>query len=180
LVLWTGYTCSKTLVLAHALIWRVEPPRVTKPLRASLLFTGCALAFIVAMGAARWVREQSEVGGLVSTLVVIGVPFTIWLVVSRALPNNVAGWQGLVPGAVVMAVGLQAMHLFTAYFLGPKLTSATQLYGLAGVVTTLLFWFYLGGRLIVASATLNAEVAETRVPKRARYAEDHESRPNQL
>ena len=36
------------------------------------------------------------------------------------------------------------MHLFTTYFLGPKLTSATQLYGVIGVTTTILFWFYLG------------------------------------
>jgi len=165
LVLWTGYTCSKTLVLAHAAIWRVEPPRLGKPLRASLLFSGCTLGFIVAMGAARWVRGESEVGGLVSTILVIGVPFAIWLLVSRALPNGAQEWLELVPGAVVMGVGLQAMHLFTAYFLGPKLSSATQLYGLVGVVTTMLFWFYLGGRLIVASATLNAEVAETRAPK---------------
>lgn len=166
LVLWTGYTCSKTLVLAHAVIWRVEPPRVSKPLRASLLFSGCTLGFIVAMGAARWVREQSEVGGFVSTMLVIGVPLAVWLLVSRELPHDAGGWLEFVPGALVMAVGLQAMHLFTAYFLGPKLSSATQLYGLVGVVTTLLFWFYLGGRLIVASATLNAEVAETQAARR--------------
>ena len=28
LLLWTGYTCSKALVLAHATIWGVAPPRV--------------------------------------------------------------------------------------------------------------------------------------------------------
>jgi hypothetical protein len=43
------------------------------------------------------------------------------------------------------------MHLFTVYFLGPKLNSATQLYGEVGVFTTVLFWFYLFGRLIVGS-----------------------------
>ena len=161
LVLWTGYTCSRTLVLAHATVWRVEPPR-SKPLWASMLFSGCALGLVGVLGAARWVREQSEVGGLVFTMLVIGVPFAIWLLVSRKLPNQAAGWLELVPGAVVVAVGVQAMQLFIAYFLGPKLNSATQLYGLLGVATTLLFCFYLVGRLIVASATLNAEVAEAR------------------
>ena len=39
--------------------------------------------------------------------------------VSR-LPNAATGWLELVPGAVVVAVGLQAMHVFTVYFLGPK------------------------------------------------------------
>ena len=54
------------------------------------------------------------------------------------------------------------MHLFTTYFLGPKLTSATQLYGVLGVTTTLLFWFYLAGRLIIAAATLNTSYSERR------------------
>ncbi len=54
------------------------------------------------------------------------------------------------------------MHLFTTYFLGPKLTSATQLYGVIGVTTTILFWFYLAGRLIIAGATLNTAFTERR------------------
>ena len=90
-----------------------------------------------------------------------------WLFASHALPNGASGWLELVPGAVVVAVGLQAMHLFTAYFLGPKLMGATQLYGLVGVVTTALFWFYLGGRLIVAGATLNVEFTEKRAAQRS-------------
>ena len=166
LVLWTGYTCSKALVLAHGAIWNVDPPRIDKPVRASLLFNGCTLGFMAAMGAARWIRAQDAVAGLVAALLVVGVPFGFWLFVSHTLPNRAAGWLDLVPGAAVVAIGLQAMHLFTLYFLGPKLASATQLYGVFGVVTTFLFWFYLGGRLIVAGATLNVEAAETRATGR--------------
>ena len=167
LVLWTGYTCSKALSLAHATIWGVTAPRIGKPVRASLLFNGYMLGFIVSLGAARWVREQGQVEGLVATMLVLGVAFGFWLGASHALPNAAPGWLELVPGAVVVAVGLQAMHVFTVYFLGPKLASATQLYGVVGVVTTLLFWFYLGGRLIVAGATLNVEFTELRAAKRA-------------
>ena len=143
-----------------------RPPRLDKPLRASLLFNGCTLGFIVAMGAARYVREQGQVEGFVATMLVLGVAFGFWLRRVARLPNAATGWLELVPGAVVVAVGLQAMHVFTVYFLGPKLESATQLYGIVGVVTTLLFWFYLGGRLIVAGATLNVEFTELRAAKR--------------
>ena len=80
--------------------------------------------------------------------------------------TRATGWLELVPGAIVVAVGLQAMHVFTVYFLGPKLESATQLYGVVGIVTTLLFWFYLGGRLIVAGATLDVEFTELRAANR--------------
>ena len=88
------------------------------------------------------------------------MPFGFWLAASRALPNRAASWIELAPGAALVAVGLQAMHLFTTYFLGPKLTSATQLYGVIGVATTVLFWFYLGGRLIIAAATLSTSFSD--------------------
>jgi len=168
LVLWTGYTCSKALVLAHATIWDVEPPKIDRPLRASLLFNGLTIAFVAAMAGARWVRDQDEIGGFAATMLVLGVAFGFWLVLSHRLPNRASGWLDLVPGAAVVAVGLQAMHVFTVYFLGPKLTSATQLYGVVGVVTTVLFWFYLGGRLIIAGTTLNVEFTDARAAKRGR------------
>jgi membrane protein len=162
LVLWTGYTCAKALVLAHAAVWHVEPPRVSKPLRTSLTFNGLTLGFIAAMAGARWLRENGGVDGHVATLLVFVVPFAFWLGASRALPNRAASWRDLVAGAAVVAVGLQAMHLFTAYFLGPKLASATQLYGVIGITTTILFWFYIAGRLIITAATLDAALAERR------------------
>ena len=171
LVLWSGYTCSKALVLTHGTIWGVPPPRFDRPVRVSLLWTGGVFAFIVAMGAARYVREQDLIGGFAATMLIVGVAFGFWLLVTHRLPNAAASWVELVPGAALVAVGVQAMHVFTVYFLGPKLESATQLYGVVGVVTTALFWFYLLGRLIVAGATLNVEFAEMRAKRRTAASE---------
>jgi uncharacterized BrkB/YihY/UPF0761 family membrane protein len=170
LVLWTGYTCSKALVLTHAAVWHEHPPRITRPLRASLVFTGGTLGFMAAMVGARWVREHNGGLGLLTTLLVFAIPFGFWLLASLRLPNRAHDWVELVPGALVVAVGLQAMHIFTAYFLGPKLTSATQLYGVIGIATTVLFWFYIAGRLIIGAATLNASFAERRAADRAAAA----------
>jgi uncharacterized BrkB/YihY/UPF0761 family membrane protein len=170
LVLWTGYTCSKAFVLAHATIWGVPPPRLDRPLHASLTFNGFTIGLVAAMAGARWVRSESAVAGLAAAMLVLGVAFGFWLLASHALPNRASGWVELMPGAAVVSVGLQAMHLFTTYFLAAKLESATQLYGVFGVVTTTLFWFYIGGRLIIAGATLNAEVADSRAGGPARGA----------
>jgi uncharacterized BrkB/YihY/UPF0761 family membrane protein len=90
------------------------------------------------------------------------IPFGLRLAASRTLPNRASGWLDLVPGAALIALGLQAMHVFTAFFLGPKLMSATELYGLIGIMTTMLVWFYIAGRLVVAAATLNATSVERR------------------
>jgi uncharacterized BrkB/YihY/UPF0761 family membrane protein len=162
LLLWTGYTCTKALVLAHAAVWDLHPPAVRKPLRASLIFSACVMCFIAAMAAARWLREDNDGAGLFATMLVFAIPFGFWLVLSRALPHRAERWLELAPGAALFAVGLQAMHLFTVYFLSAKLGNATELYGILGIVTTILFWFYLAGRLVIAAATLNASVVDQR------------------
>ncbi len=87
LVLWTGYTCSKALALAHASIWGVTPPRFDGPLRVSLLFSGYTLGFIAAMGAARYVRELDQVGGFVATMLVLSPVRS-----SRARHSSMASW----------------------------------------------------------------------------------------
>lgn len=166
LVLWTGYLGAKALMLVHATVWGVAAPRVRNVLIASLVFTGTVLLLIGAMSAARWVREESPTPGVVATFAVVVVPFAIWLMASRYLPHEDVGWMGLLPGAALVAVGLEGLHLFTVYFLGPKLANATELYGVLGVVSTTLFWLYIVGRLVVGAATINASVYEqsTRTP----------------
>ena len=162
LVLWTGYLGAKALLLVHATVWGVPPPRVRKALLASLAFTGTALTFVASMAAARWLREESPGTGLAATLAVVVVPFAIWLLVSKRLPHQDVGWMGLVPGAVLVAVGIEGLHVFTVFFLGPKLANATELYGVIGVVSTMLFWLYITGRLVIGAATINASLYEQR------------------
>ena len=164
LLLWTGYMGAKTLVRVHATVWGVPAPRGGNALRASLIFTGTAFAYLVAMSGARWLREETDVLGLLVTLAIVLVPFAFWLAVSAWLPHRGDRWRDLVPGAVLVAVGVQALHLFAAYFLGPKLTNATQLYGGLGLATTILFWLYITGRLVLGAAILNSALVERRGP----------------
>lgn len=91
-------------------------------------------------------------------MISIAVPLTFWLVVSRRLPHRGSGWRDLLPGALVVALGVHAMYLFMTWFLGPKLNNATDTYGLLGVVATMLFWLYIVGRLVISGATLNASL----------------------
>lgn len=162
LVLWTGYMVVKALVLVHAAVWGVAPPPVRSPLRASLVFTGLSAVFGASMAAARWLRAESPGPGVAATLTVVFVPFAIWIAASRELPPAGVAWRDLVPGAVLFAVGVQGLHLFTVFYLGPKLSHATELYGILGIVGTILFWLYITGRLVVGAAALNASLSEQR------------------
>jgi len=125
-------------------------------------FTCSVLAFMASMAVLNWVRSEDQVFGVVVTIAAAGIPFTAWLVLSQRLPHRGSGWRELVPGAVVVAIGVHAFYLFTVWFLGPKLGNATQTYGLLGVVATLLFWLYLVGRLVIGGATMNVALYQHR------------------
>ena len=160
LLLWTGYMSAKTLVLVHATVWGVTPPRIGNALRASCLFTGAVLAYLGAMAGTRWLRQETATLGLMFTLALVVVPFAFWLLASRWLPRRTDRWRDLAPGAALVALGVHALNLFTTYLLGPKFESATELYGGIGVATTILFWLYIIGRLVIGAAILNEALVE--------------------
>ena len=58
--------------------------------------------------------------------------------------------------------------LVTLFLLQPKLEKASALYGSLRAVTTILFWFYLVGRLVVTSRILNHAVDEESRERRGR------------
>jgi uncharacterized BrkB/YihY/UPF0761 family membrane protein len=87
----------------------------------------------------------------------------VWLLASSSLPAaRGVPWTAVVPGAVVLGVGLEALHVFTVYFLATKLASASALYGSLGLAGTMLFYLFLVGSGVVWAAELNAVVWEVR------------------
>jgi uncharacterized BrkB/YihY/UPF0761 family membrane protein len=117
-------------------------------------------AVIAGAGAAR------ENLGTVGLVIAVGVTFAffgIWLWMEWMLPHGEAPLKALIPGAIVVAVGIQAVHLTTALFIGAKVARASATYGSLGVAFTVLAWLYILSRIIVASAMLNAARWERRV-----------------
>ena len=155
LLLWAGFTGAKAMLLIHSLVWDEPPPR-PKFLQASLAFTGIMSAFIAAVGFSWWVREDWP--GLFAPVLMLAPLAAIWLWASLHLPHRDAPWQALVPGALVVAIGFQVLHEAVANFLVPKLEKSTSLYGSLGATTTLIFFLYLLGLLVVLAPVLNSSV----------------------
>jgi len=87
--------------------------------------------------------------------------------VSTKLPSaEGTNWTAFLPGAVLLALGIEALHLFTVFYLQTKLANASDLYGVLGLATTALFYLFLIGRGVVWSAELNAVVWEVRSSRR--------------
>jgi membrane protein len=151
-------TLIRVLAVVHVMVWGVRPAKLRRSARAT---TG--LIFVVAMGLAMiqalsYVRHRSPAAWTVGTVVFIAVPAAAWLLAALAIFPHAegAGWRDLLPGAVLVGVGLQALHIFTVVWIARALEHKTEAYGAIGTSLALLLWAYVLGRILTGSAVLNA------------------------
>lgn len=156
----------KGLVVAHAHIWHTPAPRLRSRIRAVAELLVVLVLAAAGTSLAAVIRNWSAAPGLIAMLTVVVVYGAAWWAMSCRLPHGDAPAVRLLPGAALFGLGLQAMHLLLVYYLARRITHASQWYGSLGAAATLLFGLYLGARLTVAAALLNATLWEYRPPLR--------------
>ena len=155
-LLWSATSAARAIRAVHSLAWEGRIARFPRPLQAALILIATIAGIGAAIGASSNAREELGTGGLLITVAALVAFFAIWLGASSLLPHGDAPWTALVPGAVLVALGLQLVHLGTVLFIAGKVERASDTYGSLGVAFTILFWLYMISRVIVASAMLNA------------------------
>lgn len=169
LFLWFSFGLLRALRLVHAAAWRVPlPPLRNWPRALAVVLTAPVVITLVTSGSG-WVRANAaRPAGVLATLGV-GLLFgAAWLWLSTKLPAQPdVSWTAFLPGAIVFAVGIEALHIFTVYYLQTKLSNASELYGVLGLATTALFYLFLVGRGVIWAAELNAVVWDVRQAHRA-------------
>jgi len=155
-----GSGVIKVLRAIHAVAWGEQLTKAKRGVSAAFVLFAVAVGLLAVIALIQWIHKQSGGLGLfaavMSTVVYVGA----WLLASRALPHGDAPWQALIPGAIVVGVGFEAMHLVSSLYLGNKISSASETYGARGAAAAIIAWLYLFGRLLVASAMLNATLWE--------------------
>jgi uncharacterized BrkB/YihY/UPF0761 family membrane protein len=157
-----GRGVLKVLHAIHAVAWGEPLTKMRRGVSAAFALFGVALGLLVVVLLLQWIHKQVGGLGLVATLMTTVVYIGAWLAASRALPHGDAPWQALLPGAIVVGVGVEALHLVSLFYLGSKIASASETYGSLGAAAAIIAWLYLIGRLFVASAMLNATMWERR------------------
>jgi uncharacterized BrkB/YihY/UPF0761 family membrane protein len=155
LLLWAGFSGAKAVQLVHSLVWD-DPPRKTKPLQGSLAFTGVLLAVWVIIALTWWVRDDWP--GAIAPVLTFAPLTGLWLLVSLHLPHRDAPWKALLPGALLVGIGVPVLHQLVLSFLVPKLEKSTSLYGSLGATTTVIFFIYLLATLVVTAPVLNSSL----------------------
>jgi uncharacterized BrkB/YihY/UPF0761 family membrane protein len=156
---YAGFGAVRALRVSHAAAWGIRPERAARPAMGSLWLFVVAVILLAAFALSTYLRERSGlVGGLVTVVGVSLLYFVIWMRVSRALPHRDVPTRALVPGAALLTVGAEGLHLFTAYYLADRAERATSVYGAIGAALVILLWLFIIARLMVGGAVLNAEL----------------------
>jgi len=167
-LIWVTRSLHRVLIGAHRLVWTDDRTRAPKPkLGASLGLLGLLLCFGIISGAASAVRAWSTGPGVVATLAAFVAYTVLWLFISYRLPHRGTPWAALLPGAVVVGLGLEVLHAVIVYVITPWALAKQGTYGALGVAAALLVGLFLVSRLVVASAVVNATLWERRVPSAA-------------
>jgi uncharacterized BrkB/YihY/UPF0761 family membrane protein len=162
LTLWFSLGAVRALVLAFSLAWRLEPARLAHPLRAVAFFDGVVLFVSLSPLALAWLREQIGLGGLVGAVVSLALSTALVILVMWVLPRRAERWQELLPGAALVAVGAEIIHVAVVFYFAPKLERSSELYGALGTAAAILLWLYFSARLVSIGAFLNATLWDRR------------------
>ena len=151
----------RALRAIHALAWGLPLSRFPRALPAAFAFIGWGVVFFGIWALGGWARKSLGPAGIPLTISLLGGFFVLWIFVSKMLPHPPGlSWRAFIPGAVLVAVGMEGIHLATVLYISHKAEQVSASYGALGISLVLLLWLYLLGRLMVASAFLNATVWE--------------------
>ena len=162
ILVWASRGLLKALIVVHRLIWGDTRREVPKPT------LGATVRILLLMGVYFAIREgeravESWSGSFaLSTLFGLALVFVWWLGVSLRLPHHGAPWQALLPGAAIMALGMELISGIGTQLITPRIASSQSTYGALGVAATLLLGLFLVSRLVVAAAVVNATAWERR------------------
>jgi uncharacterized BrkB/YihY/UPF0761 family membrane protein len=109
------------------------------------------------------VTAEVDIGvvGLIPAIVAGFVVVAIWLFVQWRLPHQPdVTWKELIPGAVLVGVGIEVLQLATVIYFARSIESKSSTYGAIGAALAILLWAYFLGRIIVSGAMLNAVLWE--------------------
>ena len=145
------------LWIVHRLIWGVTPSGNPTPW-APLILVGFVTVLFGMVDLAAWLGSQSIGLRLVAILLMIVTSGAAWLLASWWLPREDCQWSALLPGALIVGLGVGVLHLLTITYVAHVVSRKSSLYGAIGIALALLLWTYFAGRLLTAAIAANASL----------------------
>jgi uncharacterized BrkB/YihY/UPF0761 family membrane protein len=155
-LVWFTLGVLRAANISYALAWRVDVPKIRRPLIAIGVPNGLLFLAFAGSTATVWLREQLGMTALFGIVVGLFMTTAIALYAMWLLPHRATHPFELVPGAVIVGIGYEVMDVAVVFYFAPKLGESQETYGVFGAAATLLVWLYVLCRLFTAAAFLNA------------------------
>ncbi len=160
-LLWSGLGVTAALSHAVRTPWQRKTKGMAARLNGLLWILGGGVTFAGAIGAGALLNLTPEVVpravtsvGLILLGLALELAFFLWTF--WVLGDRRPGWRGLLPGAIVGAVGFEVLKVVGTVVVPRMVASSSSLYGSLGVVFALLAWLAFFARLIVYASAFNA------------------------
>ncbi|MGH9164627.1 MAG: YihY/virulence factor BrkB family protein [Acidimicrobiales bacterium] len=162
-LLWSGLGLVAAFQFAFDAVWQVSGRGLKDKLFGLAWLGGATLILVGSFLVTIVVRLLPGPAWPPALLAAFAVDVALWLWTFHALTNRDVGWRPLLPGAILGAVGLEALKAVGGIYLPKVVASSSALYGSIGVVFAILAWLLFFGRLVIYAAVLNV----------VRWEEDH-------
>jgi uncharacterized BrkB/YihY/UPF0761 family membrane protein len=104
-------------------------------------------------------RLAPSVGLLPAWLLATIAIAAVNLLVFDRLPHRATSMLGLVPGVVLLTIGIRGLAAATDIYFSGRLDRVDDLYGGLGIAIVILLYLYLAARSFVWGQFLNARIA---------------------
>jgi uncharacterized BrkB/YihY/UPF0761 family membrane protein len=153
---WFTLGAVRALVLAHSLAWQLKPPRIRRPFRVIAVFNGLFVLSAVSSVGLAWLREQLGPIAILGTVLALALSIAILVGAMWLLPRRATSVVDLLPGALLVAIGVQVVQIAVVFYFAPRLGRSEETYGAFGAAATMLIWLYVISRLVTVAAFLNS------------------------
>jgi uncharacterized BrkB/YihY/UPF0761 family membrane protein len=164
LTVWAGRGVFRGFRLVSQLAWGERAPAQSS-LKGSLAVTGIGVGLIAIQALLPALSDALALPGFVHLLLGLALATTALIWALSLLPRADARWTAVVPGALVLGVGLRLLSLAASTYFAYRLEHSSDLYGSMGIAIVLMLYLFLIARLFVAAQFLNATLYKRQAPE---------------
>jgi membrane protein len=163
LTVWAGRGVYRGVRLVSELAWDTRAPRGSS-LKGSLAVTGFGVLAVALQAFLPKISETLGLPAVVRFALGLILATSLAFAVLRLLPRADMPWISILPGALLIGVGIRLLGLAASTYFAYRLDHSSDLYGALGLAVVMMLFLFLVARLFVAAQFLNSTLHRRREP----------------
>jgi membrane protein len=155
LTVWAGRGVYRGVRLVSELAWDTRAPRGSS-LKGSLAITGFGVLAVALQAFLPKISETLGLPAVVRFALGLILATSLAFAVLRLLPRADMPWISILPGALLIGVGIRLLGLAASTYFAYRLDHSSDLYGALGLAVVMMLFLFLVARLFVAAQFLNS------------------------